>query len=67
MIKFSSDTKEFIARIVADLGKAVLTVGLASNFFEKFSYQFRIGIPIGGLFLLTWGIVLYAMRERTQQ
>jgi len=33
MIKFDSDTKEFIARIVADLGKAVLTVGLASNFF----------------------------------
>ena len=28
--------REFIAKMIADLGKAILTVGLASAFFEKF-------------------------------
>ena len=43
--------KEFIAKLVCDLGKTIFAVGFASYFFEKF--------PIGGRILLS--VVCFAM------
>ena len=43
---------EFIAKIICDLGKAILTVGFASYFFEKLVLPLRIGfVAIGIVFL----------------
>ena len=49
---------EFIAKIFCDLGKAILTVGFASYFFEKLILLLRIGFVIIGLVLLGISIIL---------
>ena len=49
---------EFIAKIICDLGKAILTVGFASYFFEKLILLLRIGFVIIGLVLLGISIIL---------
>lgn len=63
MITFDESSKEFIARNIADLGKATLTVGLASYFFEKLSLSWRIGITIFGVAFVVFGILIHAARK----
>ena len=36
--------REFIAKLISDLGKTIFAVGLASYFFEKFSVYVKIGL-----------------------
>ncbi len=49
---------EFIAKIICDLGKAILTVGFASYFFEKLVLPLRIGFISLGLALLGLSVIL---------
>ena len=49
---------EFIAKIICDLGKAILTVGFASYFFEKLVLPLRIGFCVMGFVLLTVSVIL---------
>jgi hypothetical protein len=59
-VKFIIDQNviKFIAKIFCDLGKAILTVGFASYFFEKLILPLRIGFVIIGLVLLGISIIL---------
>ena len=49
---------EFIAKIICDMGKAILTVGFASYFFEKLVLPLRIGFITLGLALLGLSVIL---------
>jgi len=59
-VKFIVDQNviEFIAKIICDLGKAILTVGFASYFFEKLILPLRIGFIFLGLALLGLSVIL---------
>ncbi len=48
---------EYISRQAGDLGKNVLTIALASYFFERFPLPIRIGICIIGFILLIIGLL----------
>ncbi len=67
MINLDSETNEFIAKTTTDLGKAILTVGFASYFFEKFPVYWRIAIPILGLCFLVAGVLLFVNRKGLKQ
>lgn len=49
---FDIKRREFIAKIMADFGKTIFAVGLASYFFEKFSSNLK---------LVLWLICLIAL------
>ncbi len=38
--------REFIARIIADLGKTIFAIGLASYFFEKLGLALRLALGL---------------------
>jgi len=59
MITLHDETWEFIAKIIADLGKAILTVGFASYFFEKLPLLLRISLIIFGIILIIVSIVIF--------
>jgi len=40
----SEHRREFIAKLICDLGKTIFAVGLGSYFFEKFSINVKIGL-----------------------
>ncbi|OGW72740.1 MAG: hypothetical protein A2Y02_03170 [Omnitrophica bacterium GWA2_52_12] len=63
MIYLDFETKEFVARTITDLGKAILTVGFASYFFEKLPLYWRFGIPVVGGLLLAVGVILFSTRK----
>ena len=50
---------EFIAKTVADLGKGIAVVGVASYFFEKLPLLWRISIGTTSVLLIFIGIMLY--------
>ena len=56
---------EFIAKIICDMGKAILTVGFASYFFEKLILPLRIGFVAIGLVLL--GISVIVMMSKIKK
>ena len=62
MLTIDKDVREFIAKIIADLGKAILTVGFASYFFEKLPIMLRIGFVIMGVIFLVTSVILYAWK-----
>ena len=51
--------REFIAKIVCDLGKTIVAIGLASYFFEKFSDPIRITLGILGPFLIVISVFIH--------
>ena len=53
---------EFIAKTTTDLGKAIFVVGLASYFFEKFPFIWRMLISIISILFIFVGIVIYPER-----
>jgi len=55
--------REYIARQVGDLGKAILTVGLASYFFEKFPMGARIGLTCSSLVFLVMGVFIQPRKK----
>ncbi len=62
-MKMLQDTKiEFIAKTITDLGKAIFVVGLASYFFEKFPFVWRITISILSIIFIFAGIFFYPER-----
>jgi len=56
---------EFIAKIICDLGKAILTVGFASYFFEKLILPLRIGfvVVVVGIALLFLSVILMMIKK----
>jgi len=54
---------EFIAKTVADLGKAILTVGFASYFFERLPVSLRIGFSVLGALLVIVSIFIHPRKE----
>ena len=64
MIILRDETWEFIAKIVADLGKAVLTVGFATYFFEKLPLILRVVFIVVGFTLI---IVSIAIQEKSKK
>jgi hypothetical protein len=59
-VKFVIDQNviEFIAKIICDLGKAILTVGFASYFFEKLVLPLRIAFVAIGIALLVISVIV---------
>jgi hypothetical protein len=55
---FNYVRKEFIAKLVADLGKTIFAVGLASYFFEKFPLGVKIGLIISCMVLLVGSVFI---------
>ena len=51
--------REFIAKNIADLGKAILTVGFASYFFERLPALLRIGFSMLGALLVIVSIFIH--------
>ncbi len=58
MFYIDYERRKYLAGQIGDLGKNVLTVALASYFFEKFPLFMRIGICIIGLILLIVGFLI---------
>jgi hypothetical protein len=50
--------REFIARIVADMGKTILGIDLASYFFERFQWPLRVVLTMAGPTLLVWSVLI---------
>jgi len=63
-VKFiiDQDVIEFIAKIICDLGKAILTVGFASYFFEKLVLPLRIGFVAIGIVFLGVSVIMMMFR-----
>ena len=66
MFIVDKDAREFIAKIIADLGKAILTVGFASYFFEKLPILFRVGFVMLGVIFLVASVMLYTWKGEDQ-
>lgn len=50
--KISKVRREFIAKIIADLGKTLFAIGSASYFFEKFPFCTKIALFIACVILI---------------
>lgn len=50
---------EFIAKTATDLGKALIILGFASVFFEKFPIHLRIFFSLSSFALLVLGIFIF--------
>jgi len=50
--KFDTKRREFTAKMMADCGKTIFAVGLASCFFEKFSFSLKI---------ILWSICIFSL------
>jgi membrane protein YdbS with pleckstrin-like domain len=55
--------REFIAKQIADLGKAALTVGVASYFFKGFPTFMRVGITFVSVVLLIGSFFIYPTKR----
>jgi len=64
MIPFDESTNEFIARNLADLGKAVIGVGFASYFFEKLPLYLRIAFVLFGVICLGVAVYIHLNRKK---
>jgi len=62
MISVDKSSREFIAKIIADLGKAILTVGFASYFFERLPVTLRIAFVALGVLLLICSVITYSWK-----
>ena len=51
------EVDEFVAKIFCDVGKNVVTIGVASYFFKDMPLPFRIGFSILGI-----GFMIYSVR-----
>jgi len=55
--------REFIAKIVADLGKTIFGIGLASYLFEKFPLALKVALWAVCLILLLSSIVIHPRKR----
>lgn len=58
MIIIGNKRREFIGKMVSDIGKAIVTVGLATYFFKEFPTILRVGMTVLGIFFLIISIVI---------
>ena len=65
MIVIGEKRREFIGKMISDLGKALVTVALASYFFKDFPLFLRIGITLFGVALL--GISITFISEEKEK
>lgn len=56
--------REFLAKIVADLGKAIIAVAFASYFFERLPMIFRWSLPLSAPGLLAVSIGIHPAERR---
>lgn len=56
--------REFIAKIIADLGKTIFAVGLASYFFEKFPVLLKVALFIGCIVFLIGSIFIQPRKAK---
>lgn len=56
--------REFFAKVIADLGKTIFAVGLASYFFEKFSSSLKITLWLICVIFLMISIFIYPEEEK---
>ncbi len=66
MIIIDKESREFIAKNIGDMGKAILTVGFASYFFEKLPIMLRVGFVAMGVVFFILSIIIYSWREGNQ-
>jgi len=57
-IQITEKRREFIAKIVADIGKTVIGISLASYFFERFQWPLRGRLTTLGPVFLVWSIFI---------
>ena len=62
MLAIDQGCREFIAKNIADMGKAILTVGFASYFFERLPVLLRVGFVLLGFVCLTLSVYVYAWK-----
>ena len=55
---FNQVRREFVAKMIVDIGKTIFAVGLASYFFEKFSSGAKIILWCGCVLLLILSIFI---------
>ena len=53
------EVNEFVAKIYCDLGKNVVTIGVASYFFKDMPLPFRIGLSILGIGFMIYSVQLF--------
>ena len=58
--------REYIARQIGDLGKNILTVALASYFFEKFPLWVRVSLAIIAIAFLVFGVFIQPAKKGNQ-
>ena len=58
--------REFIAKIVADLGKTIFGIGLASYLFEKFPVALKVALWVVCLILLLSSIIIHPRKKGGQ-
>jgi hypothetical protein len=56
--------REFIAKLVCDLGKTIFAVGIASYLFEKFPTGVRIGLSAACLFSLVISVFVQPPKNK---
>jgi hypothetical protein len=61
-IFINGSTQEFIARIYCDLGKNILSIGVASFFFKDMPLPFRFTFGILGIGLLFYSVFIMAKK-----
>jgi len=54
--------REFIAKIIVDLGKTIVAIGLASYLFERFSTPIRVILGILGPLLIIISVFILPMK-----
>ena len=67
MITLHDETWEFIAKTITDLGKAILTVGFASYFFERLPFVLRVSLIIFGIILIIIGIFIHEKSKKGEK
>ena len=59
---FNEETWEFIAKIICDLGKNIVSIGFASYFFKDLPLPFRIGFVILGVVSLSISVTMISKK-----
>ena len=66
MPRIDKSCMEFIAKNVADMGKAILTVGFASYFFKELPIILRVGFVLLGFVFLVSSVFIYSKKGEAE-
>ena len=62
MIFINKETQEFIAKAYCDLGKNIISIGVASFFFKDMPLPFRFFFGIVGVGMLVYSVFIMAKK-----